>query len=507
MTALRRTIVTTSLFAAILVFVAACDDQPAASIATEDNDVEARIARVARALQQPLVIEGRPVETWSIGERMEQFSVPAVSVAVIDDRELAWARAWGVIKTGVDEPVTAETIFQAGSVSKPVAALLALALVGDSELELDRPVNDVLQSWRVPENDLTRAEPVTLRHIITHQAGFTPFSYLIQRDQSKVPGMAELLAGGIRDWPVVTVEFVPGSRHAYSNAGYCALQLVLEEASGLSLHQLATREMFGPLKMSHSHFDEPLGSEVLANAASGHTRKRTGEGQRREAEPVEGKAEIAPGATGGLWSTPTDLARVVVEVMRAWHGESELLIPPELSREFLTPQVENEGLGIYLLGEGPTLRARHGGSMVGFICLLVFYPNSGQGAVLMSNSDGGRWLQQELLAAIAEEYEWPGYPVRRILGTTTPEQLQELVGVYSLDSSPKYTFTVKIEDGAAVGQINKYPTFQLEPTTERDLFLLPRESLEILFRRGEDGTIAKVTLRRSGDSGNSYSRR
>jgi len=159
------------------------------------------------------------------------------------------------------------------------------------------------------------------------------------------------------------------------------------------------------------------------------------------------------------------------------------------------------------LGEGPTLRARHGGGMVGFVCLFVFYPNTGQGAVLMSNSSGGRWLQQELLAAIAQEYEWPGYPVRRTLGKSTPEQLQELVGVYSLDSSPKTTFTVTIEKGAAIGQINKYPTFEMESTTERDLYVLPRESLEVLFRRGEDGTIARVTLRRSGDSGNSYSRR
>ena len=496
-----------SLLVANLVFVIACQDRTAALIATKDDGVEARISRVVNGLQQPLVIEGSPVERWSIGQRMEQFTVPAVSVAVIDRGELAWARAWGVVESGADEPVTTETIFQAGSVSKPVTALLALSLVGDGKLELDRPINEVLHSWKVPENEFTLAQPVTLRHVVTHQAGFTPFTYFIPRDQSKVPPMAELLAGGIRDWPVVEVEFVPGSRHAYSNAGFCVLQLVVEETSGLGLHQFATREMFGPLQMNHSTFDEPLSPEMLGNAASGHTRKRTGEGQRREAVPVEGKAKIAPGATGGLWSTSTDLARIAVDVMRAWRSESPRVISPELAREFLTPQVENEGLGIYLLGEGPTLRARHGGEMVGFICHLVFYPNTGQGAVLMSNSDGGRWLHQELLAAIAHEYEWPGYPVRRTLGTATPDQLRELVGVYGLDASPTYTFTVTIKNGAAIGQINQYPPFELEPTTERDLFVLSRSSLEILFRRGDDGTVAKVTMRRSWDAGSSYTRR
>jgi hypothetical protein len=144
--------------------------------------------------------------------------------------------------------------------------------------------------------------------------------------------------------------------------------------------------------------------------------------------------------------------------------------------------------------------------MVGFICNMIFYPNTGQGAVLMSNSDGGRWVQQELLAAIAHEYDWPGHPVRRTAREATPEELQELVGVYSLDASPKTTFTVEMDGSVARGRINQYPNFELTPTTDPDLYVLPRESLEIVFRRGEDGSIAGVTLRRAGSSGNSYSR-
>ncbi len=506
MTRSFRAITCFVILVATLILVNGCNDRAVSPIAGEDDDVEARIARVADSLQQPLVIEGQAIETWNIEERMKRFSVPGVSVAVIDQGELAWARAWGVIENGIDDPVTTETIFQAGSVSKPVTALLALILVGDGKLELDKPINEVLRTWKVPENEFTRRQPVTLRHVMAHQAGFTPFGYLIPRDESKVPSMAELLAGGIRDWPAIRVEFVPGSRRAYSNAGYCVLQLILEETSGLSLHQLATREIFAPLEMSHSTFDEPLSPELLETAACGHSRNRTSEGDSHEAVPVEGKAEIAPGAAGGLWSTPTDLARVAIEVMDGWRGERSRLISPAIARDFLTPQAENQGLGIYLVGEGPAFRALHKGGFVGFVCLYVFYPNTGQGAVLMSNSAGGRWLQPELLAAIAQEYQWPNYPVRRTLGQATTEQLQELVGVYSLDPSPNITLSVKIEDGAAIGQINENPPFELEPTTESDLFVLPRESLEFLFQRGEDGEISKVTLRKSGDSGHSYSR-
>jgi len=484
----------------------ACSDRGAPSNPVIEEDATSRIARVATSLQPPLIVDGEEIEHWNVEDRMRQFNVPGVSVAVIDEGRLVWAKAWGVKEAGGDDPVTTDTLFQAGSVSKPVAALLALSLVGDGELALDRPVNEVLRSWKVPDNEFTLEQPVTLRHVLTHQAGFTPFGYLISRKESSVPGMAELLRGGINDWPAITVEFVPGSRYAYSNAGYCVLQLLLEETSESSLQDFAARKMFGPLGMDHSTFAEPLNETLLAAAASGHERKTQGNTTQREAVPVEGKAEIAPGATGGLWSTPSDLAAMAVEVMRTYRGESETLVTQDLARQFLTPQMSGRGLGISVDGEGTALRASHGGGMPGFVCLMVFYPETGQGAVVMTNSGGGRWLQQELIAAIAAEYGWPGYPVRRRLATATPDQLKELAGVYALDSAPEYTFSVRFENGKAIGQINQYPPFELAPTTDRDLYVLARESLEILFLRDENGAIVQVEMRRAGESGNRYSR-
>ena len=496
-----------ALFGPVIVLghVICCGAQPAPG----ENAVEARIARITSSLQQPLIIEGQPVEHRTLDEAMRELAVPAVSVAVIDNGELAWARAWGVIEAGSDAPVTPENIFQAGSVSKPVTALLALALVDDGVLDLDRPLNEVLRSWKVPDNEFTRTRAVTLRHTITHQAGFTPFAYSKPRDGRQFPAMAELLAGGIDDWPAVGVEFVPGSRLAYSNSGYCVLQLVLEDRSRLTLHQLASQLMFGPLKMGHSRFDDPISAELLATAASGHHREPTADGQGQVAVPVEHKARIAPAATGGLWTTPTDLAVLAIEVSRAWRGESDVLISKQLARAFLTPQIENEGLGIYLQGEGPTLAARHGGSMTGFTTQLVFYPEAGKGVALMVNSEGAgaQYLATELIASIADEYAWPGYPVRRTLATATPQQLDELVGVYGADSLPNFTFSVTVKDGVAFGQVNQYSPFEMQPTTEADLFVQPSESLEIVFRRADDGRVAGVELRRAGDIGSAFSRR
>ena len=502
MPANRRASHTTFCIFACLAIMTACKRSPAGVDPVGGNGSDDRLARAAEHLQQPLVIEGQPVETWSIDQRMERFSVPGVTAAVIDDFQLVATGAWGVTVAGGDEPVTTETIFQAGSVSKPVSAVLALALVGDGTLELDEPINEALRSWQVPDNELTQSSPVTLRHVLTHQAGFTPFTYLIPRSAASVPSMAKLLMGGLRDWPVVTVEVLPGSRYSYSNSGFCVLQLVLEDSSNLSLHELASQKLFGPLGMQHSSFAEPLDSAQLATAATGHTM-----GNGSQYEPVEGKAEIAPGATGGLWSKPSALALFAVGIMQAWRGESNNVISTALAKEYLTLQTENMGLGIFLEGEGAALRARHGGEMVGFITNLVFYPELGKGAVVMANSEGGRRFNHQLIAAIANEYDWPGLPVRRSLGTATLEQLRELVGVYSLDADPDFTFTVRLEDGVAFGQIQQYSPIELIPTDEPDLYVVPGESLEVLFRRAEDNTVSWLTMRWSGDHGSKFIRR
>jgi CubicO group peptidase (beta-lactamase class C family) len=318
--------------------------------------------------------------------------------------------------------------------------------------------------------------------------------------------MAELLRGGIRDWPAITVESIPGSLRAYSNPGYCVLQLALEDSTGLSLHAFAKKRIFDPLGMDRSYFNEPLTEAQLAVAASGHLSKRSGGGPDRTAEPVPGKADMAPAAAGGLWSTPSDLAAVTVEVMAAWRGESDTVVDREGANLFLTPVTANQGLGIYVSGEGQAVKATHAGHMPGFITHLVIYPNAGKGAVVMSNSDGGRWLNRELIAAIAREYGWPDFPVRRTLAPASVATLQELVGTYHLDAGPGFNLAVRLEAGVAKGQVNDHPPFILEPTTDYDIYVLPQQSMELQFQRSDSGAIEQVVMRRAGETGSVYRR-
>ena len=142
----------------------------------------------------------------------------------------------------------------------------------------------------------------------------------------------------------------------------------------------------------------------------------------------------------------------------------------------------------------------------GFIANMVLYPDAGKGAVVISNSEAGRWLNRELIAAIATEYDWPGYPVRRRAGTVTAEQMRELSGTYGVEGFSDATFSVRVEGSRLLGKLSGGQPFEMTPTTDEGLFVLPSESLEMLFHRASDGTIEKVTVRRAGESGNVYDR-
>lgn len=137
----------------------------------EDEGTAARIARVENDLPPAVVIKGHALRAMTLRERMHFYKVPGVSVAFFDHGEIIWTRAYGLADVAAKKPVTAETLFQAASISKPGSALAALHLVGEGKLSLDENVNEKLRTWKVPENQFTVQEKVTLRRILSHTAG------------------------------------------------------------------------------------------------------------------------------------------------------------------------------------------------------------------------------------------------------------------------------------------------------------------------------------------------
>jgi CubicO group peptidase (beta-lactamase class C family) len=329
---------------------------------------------------------------------MEQHHVPGVSIAVIHRGRIDWARGYGVRERGRSERVDSMTLFQAASISKPVSAVVALRMVEAGVLTLDEDVNRKLRSWRVPENEFTKNQPVTLRRLLSHSAGLNMHGVPSFASGVELPTLVQILnaecpASVEPVRPVVE----PGTTYRYSGGGYIVLQLLLTDVAGRPFAPLAHKLVLIPAGMTSSTFEQPLPPEFQSRAAAGHL----GDGTR-----VSGSWHTYPEqAAGGLWTTPRDLASFVIELWRSYHGLSDTLLPQRLARLMLTRQIDDFGLG-FLLPSGGVFRFQHGGSNVGYRCHLVLSVDIPDGVVIMTNGDSGEKVINEVFQAIALAYGW-----------------------------------------------------------------------------------------------------
>lgn len=404
------------------------------SLVQGTTELAARIRRVEDALLPPNVIKGQPLSQMKLVERMKYYGTPGASIAVINNYKIDWARGYGVREMGTTENVTPETLFQAASISKPVTALAVLRLVQQGKLNLDEDVNRKLVSWKVPENEFTRDRKVTIRGILKHTAGFDVLFYDGASIGEPVPTALQILNGEKpATTPPVRVIYTPGSKNIYSGNGFLVLQQLLVDVTGKPFPKLMEELVFRPLGMNDSTFEQPLPHNLEERAAAGNQR----------GEPVKGKWIIKPiMASGGLWSTPSDIARFLIELQKARLGKSKkvlsketasLMIPPQASQTSASDRnsVKVRGLGIYVAGEGQTLRFNHGGYNTGYRSEMVAFGN-GQGVVILTNGNS-QALLREILRSVAKEYRWsvPEYlPIERTLASVERRVLETYVGEY-----------------------------------------------------------------------------
>jgi CubicO group peptidase (beta-lactamase class C family) len=375
--------------------------------------------RVERGLRGPVVLKGQAPQRHAIADRMAALKVPGVSIAVVDAGQVAWARGYG--QGGDGRAVTPDTLFQAASLSKPVAAMVALRLVELGTLSLDEDVNVKLTSWKVPTTDAAAGESVTLRRLLSHTAGLTVSGFPGYAVGVPVPTLVQLLDGvAPTNTAAVRVDTKPGTLWRYSGGGYQVMQQLVQDVTGKPFARVASELVLQPLGMTSSTFEQPLPQETLARAAAGHD----GGGN-----VIAGKRHTYPEQTAaGLWTTPSDFAQVILEM----HGPGRVL-KRETVEAMLTPIMNEYGLGFGVQATDGHASFSHGGSNEGFRCVFRGYRDVPRGAVVMTNGANGGRLASEVMRAIAAEYGWPDFkPVERSIVAVPLETLQSYAGSYRM---------------------------------------------------------------------------
>lgn len=429
--------------------------------AQNETALTSRIQRVETGLLPMVRIKGKS-SAMKLSERMAHYNVPGLSVAVINDGKIEWARGYGVIEKDGGKPVTSDTLFLAGSISKPVAALAALRLVEQDKLNLDEDVNLRLKTWKVPGNEFTREKKVTLRGLLSHSAGMTVHGFPGYAVDAPMPTLVQVLNGEKpANTPAIRVDIEPGSKWRYSGGGYTVMQQLLIDVTGKSFPELARELVLGPAGMRQSTYENPLPKSLEPLAATAHS---------RNGEMVEGRWHIYPEmAAAGLWTTPSDLARYAIAVQQALAGQSKLL-SRAMAEQMVTVQKGSYGLGLQLDNAGKdSARFSHGGVDEGFEATFTAYGKGGRGAVIMTNANRAFPLMQELLNAIAAEYNWPDFlQPEHTLAKVDPAVYRKYAGVYQTDSGFKVTITA--EAGKLWAQGQGQTSFELLPESETKYF-------------------------------------
>jgi len=403
-----------------------------------------RIAETEHGLRRAVYLKGLKPEKLSLVDRMKFYQVPGVSLAVIDRSAVEWSRVYGDKDVLIHQPLAADTMFQAGAFSQMMTAAAALKLAEAGKVDLDAEIGTLLKTWKLPPPSETglagsRAR-VTLRGLLTHSAGLSDHVYVGYAQGDPLPTPFQQLDGvapanGGPAW--VPAAGKSALRTRYSEPGYVLAGQVLADASGMAVPALLETSIIGPLGLKNSTFALPLPDALRSRAATGHT---------REGQPVKGLWNNYPEtAAKGLWTTPADFAAFLLDLLGAAAGRPGRILSQAAARTMLSAQVESSGFGFVVEGKGDDILFDLRGKTRGYACFMAVYPAKGQGAVIMTNSDNGFLLVQEIMAALSGAYGWAHFkPEEKSVLRLDPGSYRDFSGTYEVN--PNYRLEVAPED-------------------------------------------------------------
>lgn len=455
---------------------------------------EKTLAQRIEAVENNLIpfVPVKKFKGWNLLERMKYYKVPGVSIAVIKDYKIDWAKGYGLADTINKIPVTNETMFSAGSISKLLMAATALKMVEKGQMELDQPINNYLTSWKIGENDYTQKTPITLRMLLSHSAGTSQSSYFGFTPSEPLPTVVEILSGAKNSAtrPVV-VNSEPNKEFRYSGGGSMIAQLALMDVSKKSFTELTQELLFDKLGMKNATFEQPVPSKFKKQCAWAYS----------NASWFKGMPYVYPQqAAAGLYATPTDLAKFFIDLQKSYKGKGTIL-SKELVDKMFTPQ-QNVSDGAYReqIGIGPFLLQRTDnkdpngvyfeftGVNAGFLAYGIASVTNGTGVVIMLNSgDDVNGLGKEIRRAVAKTYHWTNFLPEEVQPIQLKEQeLDEMVGRYRMAANE--VLYLKKEQNYLVENINEGNAIYCFPIA-KDTIVFTDYNIKGFFKRNEHNEI------------------
>jgi len=464
-----------------------------------NDSIEQNIRLVLKNLKSNIEVEGEP--DWTLIERMKFYRVKGVSIAVIRNYKIEWARGFGWADGAERRPVTTSTLFQAGSISKSLNAVGVLKLMQDGKLDLYRDINDYLKTWKFPYDSLAHGKKITVANLLSHTGGLTVHGFPGYEKKDSIPTLSQVL-DGVRpaNTAAVRSSFEPSLKAQYSGGGTTISQMIVQDVSNLPYEKFMLENVLKPMGMNNSSYTQPPPTE---------NRKRLATGYLNDGEEVKGKYHIYPEqAAAGLWTNPVDLAKYIIETQLALQGKSNKVLSKESTKLRLTPFIdESAALGAFIDIRGGQKYFGHNGKDEGFVARYCGSFDGGYGVVVMSNTDDIA-IVNEIVNSVASVYQWkdfykPFMTLKKII--VADDVLESYVGQYQITSEeagqymlrPGALFTISKQGRQLKAQTSDKPAIDIYPA-DKNVFFPKTSDTDITFVKDDKGLVTKLIIHENG---------
>jgi CubicO group peptidase (beta-lactamase class C family) len=447
-----------------------------------NRETEERIRQVENSLAG--WVRTQNDTAWNLEERMRHHKIQGVAIAVIHNFKTEWVRGYGWADAEEKIPVTAKTLFQAASISKSLNGVGMMKLVQDGIIDPDADINQYLKSWKFPYDSISKGKPITVAALLSHTAGLTIHGFPGYAWGDSIPTIIQVLDGKKPANTRAVRSFLePGTKVVYSGGGTTISQLIIMDVTKQLYEKYMKENVLDPMGMKASFYNQPPLDPESKELATGY---------KADGIPVKGKYHIYPEkAAAGLWTNPADLSKYIIETALSNNGKSQKVLRPDFTRKRLEPVMEGAASGVFISKKDSAIYFSHSGGNEGFTCYYAGDLISGNGMVIMTNSDNGS-LNSEVANSVATVYEWKDYykPVFKTVVYPGDSVLRRYVGKYIAGEE---VYITRIEGRNLL--ISPYPGYWVNTffTSDTDFFVREFQG-DLKFVAGEAGKVTGISI-------------